>query len=65
MFGGHALIVTFAIMCDWTMASLGEGLAKGQLAYNVLLITQTIFLFISDTDSCLLKNSILRDGFCI
>jgi len=30
MFDGPAQI-TVAMMCDWTMAVLGEGLAKGKL----------------------------------
>ena len=31
MFDGPAHIVTVAMMCDWTIAVLGEGPARGQL----------------------------------
>jgi len=34
MFDGPAHIVTVAMMCDWTLAVLGEGSTKGQLLWS-------------------------------
>jgi len=43
LFDGTAHTVTVAMMCDWTMAILWEGPAKGQFHSAVFLLTEMFY----------------------